>query len=296
MLDQSSVLKLCFLLFFISPALANTKFSDEPGSCMIIGDPDVYGIGIRLGYYMQWAAVLFATWIAPAQTKTARTASNIITVAVYANTFRGATHGGLIAAEWYIVFWMVFILPIGNWPSSTKLLRNSTSSMAIMLLLWAMILLAEPWLYFKGLETGLKEGCQVKVFLFTPINIYSKGWWTFQKVMSCFGVLSAAIFLSGAITLLAWGVFGSWNEPDMGDDDAVDAEPAIAGGLTFFQIGVGAFSIPFIELTIKANNITFPTANLTDSGQLIPFLVGLFTIMAVFGSGVKRLIRHVKND
>jgi hypothetical protein len=33
----------CILLLFLPTTQANTYFTDEAGSCQIIGDPDVYG-------------------------------------------------------------------------------------------------------------------------------------------------------------------------------------------------------------------------------------------------------------
>ncbi|KAH8771216.1 hypothetical protein F5882DRAFT_465435 [Hyaloscypha sp. PMI_1271] len=53
-LAKSAVLVV--LLAFFPSAAANTYFTDEPDSCRIIGDVDVYGIGIRLGYYLQYIA------------------------------------------------------------------------------------------------------------------------------------------------------------------------------------------------------------------------------------------------
>jgi hypothetical protein len=39
---------------------ANTSFSSTSVGCVLNGDDDVYGIGIRMSLYLQWAALLIA--------------------------------------------------------------------------------------------------------------------------------------------------------------------------------------------------------------------------------------------
>jgi hypothetical protein len=36
-------------------------------ACTITGNPDMYGLGIRIGFYMQWYGAILAAWIAPSE-------------------------------------------------------------------------------------------------------------------------------------------------------------------------------------------------------------------------------------
>ncbi|KAI9778730.1 MAG: hypothetical protein M1839_007961 [Geoglossum umbratile] len=284
-------------LLFAGPAVANTRFNSTEGSCEILGDADVYGPGIRLGYYLQWVAVLFATWMAPDQAKTARTAANIITIAVFANTFRGATHGSLVAAEWWIVLWLTLVLSLLNFPTDKVSFNQSTGSIGVMLLLWCMITSAQPWLYFRGLDNGHKTGCVVKVFFFTGINVYNHVWRTFWKIGSVIECLVGFSFFLGGIGVILWGFFGVKGDGGSRENESPGDLASIftKASLTLGQLVLGAITITQVEMTIKVNKINLPIRgdNLITSGQFIPFLIGCLTIVAVFGRGLQTLTRGI---
>jgi hypothetical protein len=136
---------LACILFFSDLAQANTRSSPEPGNCSIIGDGDLYGPGIRISFYFQWAAVIIATWIASQETHNARTTVIVITIAIFANTFRRAANNGLVPVKWWIVMFNTFFLQIGNVPFSWTLIAWSASSLGTMMILWSVILLANCW-------------------------------------------------------------------------------------------------------------------------------------------------------
>src|SRR5579859_6772859 len=109
--------RLVAVTFLFTPGTALTIFDpNDPKSCKIIGDADIYGIGIRIGFYLQWASVLFAIWLVPEVTKNIRINTNIVTTALYINLFRGAHLNGLIFLEGFLVFWMTVLLLAGNVP------------------------------------------------------------------------------------------------------------------------------------------------------------------------------------
>jgi len=55
---MASLLGILAIFIFLSPGSAYMYFSRDPGSCQIIGDSDLYGIGVRAGFYLQWASLL----------------------------------------------------------------------------------------------------------------------------------------------------------------------------------------------------------------------------------------------
>jgi hypothetical protein len=140
---------LLVLLSLITPTTAHT-FYDDSEDCHLVGDTDIYGIGFRIGYYLQWVAVLLVTLIAPDEAAMARTASNIFTLAIYINTYQGAAQDNdLVTVEGLIIFWIVVFLSMFNIPFTRNQLKRSACSIGIMLLLQSSIMLAQPWLVFK---------------------------------------------------------------------------------------------------------------------------------------------------
>jgi hypothetical protein len=258
----------------VTPVASYTTYAPGPGSCKIIGDPDVYGIGVRLCFYLQWAATILASYTDPWQNRIARISSNMITIGVLASNFRSAHHGSLIAVEWYIVLWLTFVLPATN----IYVQRSAVSgSLAAQLVLWSIKLLAQPWVYFRAIYAGNKEGCDVFIFLFAKINVNHSGWRTFGKVASVFSVVFAVIFLVITVVIL----------PHLNSNvDEEDDRPTIMQvfGSTIVKLFCGPICIAMVEMTIKINGIDLSSAPLYSSGQLIPFVVGLTTIVITFTS------------
>jgi len=267
-----------------------TFSSDDPKSCTLIADDDVYGIGLRTGLYLQWGAVLAATWCAPNEARYARTITNIVTIAVLANTLKETRGGSVVALEWWIVIFNNFLLQVGNIPLSRRLVAKATSSLGAMMLMWSVILFANCWVWFAGADLGRKEACDVKVFLFRPISIYS------ERARLGFRVLSVIGCVAGFVTALAGVAALSWNAilPRKGDEIEEDDESHAQGWLaatlsTALQVVVGCVAIVHTEMTIRANDITF-AENLSSSGQTFPFAMGVITLTTTFAVGLRNFL------
>ena len=276
-----------FLICGAGSAAASTHYDSTPGSCLIIGDQDVYGIGIRLSYYLQWVAVLFGMWIAPANNNQIRTATNILTISVFINSLRGASvEHSLMVVEWYIVEYLAFVLLAFNLPTSWRALTRSLGSLAVLFINYFVV--AFPvWLYWRGVNLGRKAGCQPNVFFFTSIGAYNPAWIIVCKVLSTIGL----ILLPGCL-IVAWLLFSRRDKLSReADEDGMDKWTVpFAGTFTVFLLVNGAIAIAFVEMTIKSNKIEFPDTRLTDSGQLIPLLIGVFTLASAFWEGLKKWV------
>ena len=267
----------------ISTVSANTHYSfdpNDPNSCVVLGDPDVYGKGIRIGYYLQWAAVILAVWIAPSIANQARSATNIITISVFINSFRGAhVDKSLMIVEWYIVQQLAFWLLVANIPLSGPAFKRHAGSVATTCLLYAAVGVFPVWLYWFGLHQGAKPGCTPKVIFYAPIHAYSRGWVTFNKVNS----VLACIFAAAMVVLAAAVLLRPFVD---GDEDQSDV-PAFKTGFLLF---LGVVSIVHVELTIRFNHVRFPDSPIADSGQLVPLLIGIFTFTATLWKGLQNAV------
>jgi hypothetical protein len=90
--------------------------------CHLYGDSDIYGIGIRLSLYIQWATMIVAIPIAGEGdfVPVTRMGFNIVALAVLINTYISASSGSFAILELYIVSCLVvflsgyFIIPWGS--------------------------------------------------------------------------------------------------------------------------------------------------------------------------------------
>ncbi|KAI9766751.1 MAG: hypothetical protein M1839_004782 [Geoglossum umbratile] len=283
--NLKSTLILTLLLSLSPSALAATI---QTPKCEIFGDPDVYGVGIRWSFYLQWGALVIFLLACPRNADICRVATSITTIAVYANTFRNMREGSLVAVEFPLLWYMTSSLSVYNWPVSREGFKKNGGSLAIVLLIWSMYYLASPWVFFKGLEVGREPGCQIKYFLFAPINVYARGFRIFMKVSSVIGaVLFGGIAPIGALYLGGLWI-QNWGERDI-ETYQQDPNPYSAV-LGFLQLTTGAITIAFTEMTLKTNNITFPDTKITNSGQLIALLIGIFTFSASLVSAIRALV------
>jgi hypothetical protein len=78
--------------------------------CDIIGEPDVYGPGVRLGFYLQCSSILIFQFLAPSYGDMMRPASAVTALAVYINTLRNLDLNSLVTIDWPILFFLTFIL------------------------------------------------------------------------------------------------------------------------------------------------------------------------------------------
>ena len=267
----------------LQTAAAETTFS-SPESCRLTGDDDVYGIGIRLSLYLQWFTLLIATWYSPDDARFTRTFTNIVTIAVLANTFKNTENSSVVLIEWWIVIFNTFSLQLGSIPFSKRLIRGSASNLGTMMILWSAIIVANCWVWFAGVDLGRKEGCDIKIYFFHPVSIYNHAWQSFLRVLAAMSCIVALFFLMTGCMAIGWTL----TTPDEEDEDDGKQSMKAAALSTVFQILIGILAITETEMTIEFNDIQMKET-LQSSGQLIPFVIGFFSLLATVGAGIRNV-------
>ena len=271
-----------FSFLATTPLLAHAISVQNP-DCTVEGDSDIYGIGVRIGYYLQWASIVISFFTAPKYASTARVASIITTLAIYIVALRNMQQGTLVALDYPLLWEITTLLLLFNWPTTENSFKRHGGALAVMLLTWAIYYFASPWAYFKALDQGKQPNCVVYTFIFTPIDMNSNGFETFLKVMGVFGVFTGVLCIGGAIYF-----FGLWIENFQEDIEEDDNKPNAASmSIGFMALVSGPIAIAFTEMTLKINDVTFPGTSLTSTGQLIPFLIGIFTVLAAIVGALK---------
>ncbi|CCX05340.1 Similar to hypothetical protein AOL_s00215g429 [Arthrobotrys oligospora ATCC 24927]; acc. no. EGX43693 [Pyronema omphalodes CBS 100304] len=292
---------------------AYTHFDkDEPDKCHLIGDPDVYDIGVRLGFYLQYLALMIHLWANPEAANSARSGLSIFTLEIFTNAYRTMSwEGSIVILEILILGSMTIGLTLSTLPDFILFTaKNSELYLWLMLGMLSMWTLSLPWVFLTKQNNGLKPGCDVSIpFLFISIKASNKTWQIFMKVSSCLSIPgAAALAISSSIALYLYykkNDFGLGNdgnirrrEGDVNIDINADDfdEQVIMGlferiaflGITFFRLLATALSIAQVEHTIKKNQIDISSAPITSTGQFIPLLMGVYCAFGAIVSAVKR--------
>ena len=281
---------ICFLIVLqIQPTLQYTYFDPDPDSCLIIGDSDLYGLGIGLSFYLSWAgawaSVLFKRHDA---CREARKAANLVALAVLIDLIISTTQGSFALFEFSIVAPLA-LLPVGITILPNGLKKKDLLSMIFTCIVTMINCGIQPWLYFGILHQGYREGCKVDVFLFGPFSAYNSHWIGFCKYSAVMGGLTVVFLVYWVLRAtikerpLVNMSFAQGQELYSGFTKSKIAVPEVGSTkMHVYQCGMSLFFagvlISFIEKTIQINEIDMQSASLRNASQLIPFTVGLFSL------------------
>ncbi|KAG4428293.1 hypothetical protein IFR05_016222 [Cadophora sp. M221] len=333
------------IILFATPSIQNTHYADQAASivvqsiqpCHLYGDPDIYGIGIRISFYLQWFSILVAVFFNEAdEIVITRRTFNVVALAVLINTYISTTNGSLAALEVFIVCTLVLslsiycMIPFGGShrhdtpsinPFESAAFYKDPIGIGILLLIDSAFLLSQPWLYFVIIRQGTKPTCAAKIWIFKPINIYSTGWIGLLKAISILGIVGAVLFMVFAVYAIGFGLStprrtgrnncDQGSHPQQGPQqetvqlptqrrpikEILLALPTMAMailrrgihvlGSRFVLLLFQSFAIAFVEMTIRINDIDLSGAPLTATSQLLPFLVGVFSLVSVVWASIK---------
>ncbi|KAH8646470.1 hypothetical protein BGZ60DRAFT_535607 [Tricladium varicosporioides] len=339
------------LVLSLQPVLAFTSFEPNSGNpCRIKGDIDIYGPGIRLCCYLQWISIILTPYLLPPSSQKhfpyIRTTANGLIIAIYATTLANLPRslnptnincltsqlsvptqpkpGSLIILEAQLIYSLTFLLPFSLIPTSPLLFRKSRYSLLIQAVLGLMINFAQPWLWFKAVEMGRLEACDVKVFmLVVPVGVYGK-WETVFKVVSVLCAVLGFVMMIGGL-LWAWNQWKRQSDENAAKDilrhnsdfiedggfiwmaciqgqkggDAVsrlpnsreeqdcedDVQKMLRWPFAAAKLLSGSLAIIQTELMIRINHID-ASAPLTSSGQMIALVMGIVSLLVTLGSGL----------
>ncbi|KAK4226334.1 hypothetical protein QBC38DRAFT_529068 [Podospora fimiseda] len=167
------------------PVEASTRY--EKKSCQIIGDADIYGIGVRVGYYLTWFAGVISFG---AGEKTSMpdllNVVNVVFFAVIVTLF--------LALQSFSVIIMT---------QFTEIFQRSWGGFMTLTSVHTGLL---PWLYWVRIDQGRKMDCpSVKMWIFAPFDFYNPHYIRFNRVVSIVVYLGAPFLLGGGLWLLITG-------------------------------------------------------------------------------------------
>ncbi|OJJ31380.1 hypothetical protein ASPWEDRAFT_45321 [Aspergillus wentii DTO 134E9] len=180
---------------------------------------ELYGIGIRLGLYLHWAALLIlrasgrGSWSTLSRI---RMSVNLISCMIFSKLVSDIVHSRSLSLDFLITFYLIVVL---FYPDGYNLYRQSNGERRsgyrytllpdIPLILYNLICLAVSvlgaWFWLKGIHHTEPTSCSAKAAFFGVFDLYDHRWRSFA---TAWAILSVVFFF----ILLMIHTFEYWSE------------------------------------------------------------------------------------
>ncbi len=237
--------------------------------CPFEGNPDLYGVGIRVGIYLQWIAQVLVTIWQPSAEGSTLVVKLLLQAAVILGLVILTVNGEAIAVDVVITFWLLF----GPLPSLNFKRFNpfATPYGVPRLVMSAATAGFYCWFWFVGWKQLVQPGCRAVAFfgnvsVDSPFRIFCM-----VVVVICL-VLCATLI---GIRLVRFDLPKEWWKAD-----TKEPEPGVEPGLLVVSAVWSLFSIAAVEYLIKANSVG-SVNDVQSIGQFIALLTGAFSVLSV---------------
>ena len=162
-------------------------------SCQTEGFADMYGAGIRVGFYLQWFGSIIAEWLSPDDALGLRFANSFFTGATLIALIFQTSSNSLTSIDVYVVLLLTFgayyyLVPLWIWraitcfnslrdPSRWTLLPTSVVFSRLTLLILLAVSSYQIWFWSTGINqlSGPPSGCPEYGFFFAMIPLNNTG-------------------------------------------------------------------------------------------------------------------------
>ncbi|KAF2009547.1 hypothetical protein BU24DRAFT_467911 [Aaosphaeria arxii CBS 175.79] len=281
--------------------------------CTLDGNADLYGRGVRVGYYLQWYAGILATWICPSEVPKIRIANTFFTSAVFiallVQISRSTTFEVidiyitmLFTFGWAVTGLVVLLWRIATgfdvrWDPSLYHRNKLTTGhlfQSYYPLFLNVVFVFQIWFWTTKLGATDLQDCPRNGFLFVKIALNNR--W-FRALNASIYVLLLALttlfLVANFKPIAAVGGSGIYNR--LTQTRSVSASLAMSYYIfnTLADLFVATTILIGTELSIRWNNIT-GVSSITSPGQLIPLLIGIACAIRVLYGGGRRLFNKTR--
>ena len=147
--------------------------------CGFVGNSDIYGLGIRLGYYSQVLAVWFSNYFFVSEAKSLRAVNNIFLLAlIVAGFIYLANARQTFAIEAFLLLQIGLVISLVGITETTryatKYRATSRERLLLRMTFWTFGGFFNTIFYWKGINVLLPTPCGTYVFYCVKANVY--GW------------------------------------------------------------------------------------------------------------------------
>ncbi|MCJ1264462.1 Mucin-2 [Lobaria immixta] len=168
--------------------------------CGFDGNPDIYGAGIRIGYYTQILSIWIANYFVLSESKSLRSVNILFMLALFIGTaWQSRRPSRIYAIEAFLLIqllcatWYIGVLEKSRY--SKKYWRFSPARLIFRNLTLMGLLAYNVWFWWNGLDLMSPTPCGTWIFFMAKVNLY--GWYR-----SAFKVLSlTAISFHAVLTV-----------------------------------------------------------------------------------------------
>lgn len=184
----------------MSPAMDG---SEQDGTCGFDGNPDLFGLGVRVGIYIQIVSFILAGVFLPKESAYLQGSAFVFLLAIFIALIRESVARTLHATEVALVGWLIMFQIMGV---GSTLTRNLTVTSALRMTLGFLALPAYisyyVWFWFVGIDSVPQGTCDEYSFFWAKVNI--RGWYrTVNKAIWTFGLV--VVFILGVVGAVVLG-------------------------------------------------------------------------------------------
>ncbi|KAF2678748.1 hypothetical protein K458DRAFT_422828 [Lentithecium fluviatile CBS 122367] len=270
--------------------------------CNFEGNSDMYGLGIRLGFYLQWYAAILARWIVPlpSEVKSLGFSLNLFVAATFLALIILTTNNveSLQPVETYIVLLLLFgaylaLVPIYLWrlltgcdpywdPTRYPIVNMGALSANLNFFLLIGVLIFQYWFWFDRVPDLDHYNCQQYGFLLSQVRLNSK----VSVVLNALMYFWLGVVCLYLLALKILHVLGFPDPSDQRKRRVISRShkerhiDLLQNFDNWIRIIVAIMVTLATELTISWNQIE-GTNTLSGAGNTIPFVIGIGAIVRV---------------
>jgi predicted membrane channel-forming protein YqfA (hemolysin III family) len=191
-------------------------------ACDFSGNQDMYGLGIRIGFYSHWFGTILASWIARGEYRLVKLSNFFFVSATFLALIIQTTKNDLLPVESYIVLLLAFggyfyLVPTFLWKlftwceprmDPTMYPRASTGrNLQLMnFLLLAGLSIFQLWFWIGRVSAVASVGCVEFGFFFAQLPLDEKGY-VVANILFHFFVLFTCLGIFGFIVATQMGIY-----------------------------------------------------------------------------------------
>ncbi|PMD49578.1 uncharacterized protein K444DRAFT_577322 [Hyaloscypha bicolor E] len=276
-----------------------------PG-CNFSGHQDMYGLGIRIGFYCLWFGTVLASWVARGEFRLMKLTYFFFVGAIFLAVIFQTTKNTLLPVETYIVLLLAFggylnVVPLYLWKGFTwceprmdpsRYPRASTGRIFQLMNFTLMIALSvfQLWFWIRRVNAAASDGCVEFGFFFAQLQLNGKGF-VVANILFHFSLLFTCIGVVGFILAKQYGLYEGRRHKRIGKRQKYSLQRLQAISDTI----VASVLVTAIELLIRWNGIQ-GVNSVSTSGQTIPMIVGIGLVARVLYIGISGDVDNYDDD
>ncbi|KAB5554460.1 hypothetical protein GE09DRAFT_128712 [Coniochaeta sp. 2T2.1] len=177
--------------------------------CGFDGNPDLFGLGVRVGIYIQMISFVLAGVFLPRESAYLQGSAFVFLLAIFIALIRETVAKTLHATEVALVAWLIIYQVIGVSSTLTKHLTVSSAvRMVLAFFIFPPFVGYMVWYWYVGIDTLPEGACGEYGFFWTKVNV--RGWYrTLNKVIWTMAIAIVSIWgIIGGLLLLIAAVMG----------------------------------------------------------------------------------------